>query len=572
MAYFATLMIWSGAGVDEKQLKEYLRTIYPKEDDACEWKEFKNLKNAWSSRKGEDVLSYISAIANMGGGHLVLGVKDKTLDVVGIEEFGDYTTSNARERLAGRVINLDTENLKIEEFTTSDTKKTVWVIHIPQHLPRRPVYAHDKAWQRLDESLVAMRQERLEAILSEPLAGADWSAIIDANATIQNLDEDAIRLAREKFTQKNTNAPWVTQIPNWDVPTFLDKAGLTTQGQITRTALLLVGRSDSVHFLSPHPAQITWRLEGTEAYEHFGPPFILSTTALLRRIRNVTYKLFPNNQLLGVEIPTYDTRTILEGLHNCLAHQDYERCERVLVTETPDRLIFENAGCFFDGTPDDYLAGKKTPRRYRNQWLANAMVKVNMIDTMGHGIHDMTKSQRKRYLPLPAYKGSTSKDTRLEVLGRPIDENYTQLLLERGDALDLDTVILLDRVQKKLPITDAAAARLRKEGLIEGRKPNFHVSAAIAAATDTEADYKRAKGMNKAQMKQFVLAQIQQSGGAKRDTLEDLIAPLLPAALTKKQKSDRVKNLLSEMKRENLISPDRNGRGAVWNLVSDVNV
>jgi ATP-dependent DNA helicase RecG len=95
-------MIRWGAGVDEKQLQEYLRTQHPKEDDGCEWKEFKNLKNNWNSHPGNDVESYISAIANMCGGHLVLGVKDGTIDIVGIRDFYGYKTSNVRERLAGR--------------------------------------------------------------------------------------------------------------------------------------------------------------------------------------------------------------------------------------------------------------------------------------------------------------------------------------------------------------------------------------------------------------------------------------------------------------------------------------
>ena len=73
--------------MDEVALREHLRTTYPKENEACEWKEFKNLRHAVSGKAG----SYVSAIANMSGGHLVLGVQDKTLDIVGIREFGDYT-------------------------------------------------------------------------------------------------------------------------------------------------------------------------------------------------------------------------------------------------------------------------------------------------------------------------------------------------------------------------------------------------------------------------------------------------------------------------------------------------
>lgn len=171
--------------MDEKQLKEYLQAKHPKENAACEWKEFKNLKNSWNCKEGEDAESYISAISNMNGGDLVIGVEDKTLNIVGIKQFGDYTATNVRHRLTGKVTNLDTENLRIEEITTSDTNKTVWIIHIPKHFPRRPVYAHRKAWQRLDDSLVVMRQERLEAILSEPYRGEDWSAVIVENASLK---------------------------------------------------------------------------------------------------------------------------------------------------------------------------------------------------------------------------------------------------------------------------------------------------------------------------------------------------------------------------------------------------
>jgi ATP-dependent DNA helicase RecG len=145
---------------------------------------------------------------------------------------------------------------------------------------------------------------------------------------------------------------------------------------------------ESVHFLSPAPAQITWKLEGEErAYEHFGPPFLLTTTEVLRRIRNINYKIFPDNQLLATEVSKYDTRVILEGLHNCIAHQDYTLCSRIVVTEKADRLIFENAGSFYEGKPEDYFSGERTPKRYRNPWLAQAMVNLNMIDTVGRAGH-----------------------------------------------------------------------------------------------------------------------------------------------------------------------------------------
>ena len=404
-------------------LREYLLATYPAENEACEWKEFKFLKHAVSGAKADDIISYVSALANVNGGQLVIGVKDTTLDIVGIQEFSGYTKETICPRIVGNCTHLNSEKFRVEEFVSTDTRKTVWVFHVPKHAFRLPVYAHGHPWQRLGDQLVPMRPERLDAILLEATEHGDWSAGILEAASASDLDEGAINTAREKFKEKNKSQPWLAQIDRWDTLTFLDKAKLTAHGKITRAALLLLGKPEAEHFLSPSVAQITWKLDTEEkAYEHFGPPFILTTTDILRRVRNPSQKLFPNNQLLAVEIPKYETRTILEGLHNCIAHQDYERCARVLVTESLDRLIFENAGGFFEASPEAYYTGTRTPKRYRNAWLAHAMSHIGMIDALGYGIHDMTVSQRKRFLPLPGYTGSTATETRLEILGWPIDQ------------------------------------------------------------------------------------------------------------------------------------------------------
>lgn len=553
--------------MNEQDLQNYLRAQFLKENAACEWKEFKNLTHAVSGRKGEDIASYLSAIANMAGGHLVIGVEDASLRIVGIQNFHDYTPENIRQRLLGRCTNLDSEGFGVEVFTTRDTNKTVWVFHIPRHRMRLPVYAHDKAWQRLDDALVEMRPERLDAILNESIDSSDWSAQIAEGATLDDLDADAIALAREKFAEKNRNAPFAAEIPNWDTPTFLDKAKITIQGRVTRTALLLLGKREASHFL-PTLAQITWKLVGEEqAYEHFGLPFLLTTTQVLHRIRNIGYKLFPKNQLLATEVSKYDTRVILEALHNCIAHQDYQLQSRILLTERVDRLVFENAGGFFEGKPEDYFSGEQTPSRYRNPWLTQAMVSLNMIDTMGFGIRTMTMSQRSRYFPLPDYSKSEPNKVVLEIYGHVIDENYTRLLFENRD-LPLTTVVLLDRVQKKQSITEDAATLLRKAGLIEGRRPNYYAAAQIATATDNKAEYIHNRAFNDAYYKDTILAYLGQYGSASRSEIEGLILDKLSNVLDDKQKQNKLRNLLHAMsKRDKTIEKSGGLHKGRWVLV-----
>ena len=191
----------------ELELQQYLLREYPQENARCEWKEYKNLKNSFCGDERKDVISYVSAIANMEGGYLVVGVHDKTLEIVGTDTY-NYDRQKAILRLTERCANLSSEGLDVDEYITDDTQKTVWVIHIPKHLPKRPVYAHDKAWQRIEDSLVELTPERMNAILDEPLVtDTDWSAVIVPNATINDLDELAIAKAKVMFKKVHNRIP-----------------------------------------------------------------------------------------------------------------------------------------------------------------------------------------------------------------------------------------------------------------------------------------------------------------------------------------------------------------------------
>lgn len=560
--------------VTEQQLQSWLKSNYPKETSYCEWKDYKNLKHLIKGKEGDDIISYISAISNMEGGHLIIGVEDKTLNIVGIEEFYSYTPENIIIKILDQTPNLSSEGFFIEPFTTSDTNKTVWIFHIPKHLPRKPILAHNKPWQRIEDSLVRMRPERELAILNEPLTLLeDWSAKIVENATINDLDSEAISLARDKFKEKNSRASFASDIDNWDNALFLDKAKVTINGKITNTAILLLGKEESTHFLSPSIAQITWKLEGEEkGYEHFGPPFLLNTTKVLLKIRNIKYKFFPDNELLSTTVDKYETRVILEGIHNCIAHQDYSLNSRIIVTEMIDRLIFSNAGSFFEGSPEDYTIGNRTPDKYRNPWLASAMVNSGMIDTLGYGIHTMYLEQRRRFFPLPDYQLSDPQKVVLQIYGHSIDENYSKLLIDRKD-LPLDRVALLDRVQKRLSITDEAANALKRENLISGRKPNFYVESTVAAATDDKAAYIKNRAFDDNHYKSMVLEYLRTYKQANRDDIDKLLLSKLSDVLDEKQKRNKVRNLLYSLSiRESKIKNiSKSSRHPVWVLDNDNN-
>ena len=129
-------------------------------------------------------------------------------------------------------------------------------------------------------------------------------------------------------------------------------------------------------------------------------------------------------------------------------------------------------------------------------------------------------------------------------------------------------MILLDRIQKKQSVTDEAAAKLRREGLIEGRKPHYFVSAKIAAATGAGAAYTRSRGLDKQKLKEFVLQHLRDLGPTSRSRLEELLFEMLPADLTSVKKQNKVKNLLSEMRaKDQSITSSGKGTDYKWKLV-----
>ena len=551
-----------------RELQAWLRAQFPKENERHEWKEWRSLKSNISGRKGEDLVSYISALANMDGGCIVVGVQDKTLAVTGIQDFADYTTENLLHRVLAKTPGLPSMGLRVQELQASDTGAIVWLVEVPCHAPRELVLAHDKAWQRDGDSLTVLRDDRRHAILREHLAGEDWSATVVQDATLADLDEAAIAKARAKFFEKHQREKWAAQIAQWSVEELLNRVGLTIHGRITRACLLLLGQPEcATALLSPNPAEITWKVAAERVAEHFYPPFLLTTTEVAQRIRNPNIKLFPANELLAVTLPRYDTNTVLlEGLHNCVAHQDYAQCGRIVVEESAGLVRMINLGGFFDGKPEDYASGTRTPGRYRNERLAKAMAEVGMIDKVGFGIHDMVLAQRRRFLPLPDYEGSSAVRTVFNVYGQEIDENYSHWLMERTD-LPIEHVLWLDRLQKKHKLDAAQVAELRRAGLVEGRSPKLHISARMAVAMGQEVEYLNHKGLDSKHYRGLVL-ELLAFGPQPRAKINAMLLPKLPASIaTGSSQRTYIKNLLQDMVREQLIENAGGAtQAALWRL------
>lgn len=508
-------------------------------------------KQAGKDYDTDKIGRYFSAMANEAnlrsedGAWLVFGVDNATRTVVGT----DYRPEAERLQSLKIQISSDTEpSITLRDIHELHTALgRVLLLEIPAAPQGMPIAWKGHYYARAGESLTHLGLDKLDELRGQ-VGEADWTAQQVPGANLADLDTTALTKSRESFAKKYANRFSAEEVTAWPDAVFLDRARLTQNGHITRATLLLLGKAESAYRLSPHPAQMTLKLEGTEqAYMHFAPPFLLTTTELYQKIRNLPLRILPDDQLVPVEVAKYDRKIVLEALHNCIAHQDYTRNGRVVVIEKPDRLIFESEGSFYEGQPADYVSGHKTPRRYRNPFLTQAMAELNMIDTMGYGIHEMHLGQARRYFPMPDYDLSEPQAVKLTLYGAVVDVAYSRLLIQKTN-LPLADILALDRVQKKLPIDDAVVKRLRQAKLIEGRKPHLYVSATVASATAAKADYINTRGQDDEFYIKQITDYLTKFGSASRQEIDKLLLSKLSDALDSMQKQNKIGNLLTGMR------------------------
>ena len=525
--------------------------------------EFKKAENSFDF---DDLGKYFSALSNEANlrdkdfAWLVFGVENKTREIVGTTYKNSMTSlQKLKHDLAQHTTDRNTFR-EIFELTVEGNR--VLMFQVPAAPRGIPIGWQGHFYARRGESLVALDMSKYEEIRRQT-ADFDWSKQIVEGATIADLDEEAIKKAREGYKEHYPKQK--KAVDSWSDEVFLNKAKLTIDGRITNTAILLLGKPESVHYLN-HIGEIVWRLAGKDNVgQVFTIPFLLTTTEVMHQIRNYPFKIFPQNSFLPGEGMKYDNEMILEALHNCIAHQNYAENARIIVIERENELEFRNKGNFYDGTYEDYITGERIPDNYRNLFLAQAMANIKMIDTEGFGIHKMFVSQMERYLPMPDYDKSDSDTVVLTMPGNVIDENYSLLLLENSD-ISLTTAVLLDKVQKGKPISNEAIKMLRKEKLIEGRKPHLYVSKQIAQVTDQKVAYSKHKGLAEKKCEALLLDSLKDHGNLTKQEIVSLLWDVLPDQLDDKQKMNKIEYLLKRLKMRGDIKNETSGSTSIYSL------
>lgn len=535
--------------------------------------EFKEAGKDYDKNKIGQYFSAISNESNLKGlqhGWLVFGVRNKDKKIVG----SDYRNNKGLDNLKQEISIGTTGGISFIEIyeafpVVEGEEKRVIMFQIPAAITATPTGWYDHFYGRNGESLGALSVEELDRIRGQEKK--DWSKQIIPDAHIEHLDKNAINLARENY-KKKMNKPYISkEVDEMTDEQFLTKLKLIINGKITNAAMLLLGNEDYDYLFKTVP-EASWRLYDSKNdvsdYEIFKIPFITLSERLFEKIRNRTYRYMPNQMtLFPTETKQYDMWLLRELLNNCIAHSEYTFGGRIYLNEFEDKIILTNPGSFLPGKIEPILNPGYNPPFYRNQLLAETMVKLNMIDSQSTGIRRVFRIQKEKYFPLPDYDLSDGQQVKVCVYGKILDENYSQILFKNQD-FDLETVFLIDCVQKGIRIDKDAVKYLRKLKVIEGKMPNIYLSASVSESIGEKDQYVKNRAFDDQYYKDLIVKYLEKYGSAKKKDIRALLWDKLPEIMDDQQKEDKIRNLLSAMRRKEIITTNsKNQQKSSWILV-----
>ena len=531
--------------------------------------EFKKAKNGF---RDDELGQYFSALSNEANlksapyAWLVFGIDDKTHEVLGSNYKQTKPSLNAMKKA---IADQTTGRITFEEiYAFKYNEKRVVMFQIPAAPQGIPIAYQGHFYGRDGESLVALNIQEIETIRKQNRK-TDWSREIVQDASIEDLDPEAIKKAREKYIEKHPDKK--NDVPIWTDRQFLNNAKLTLKDKITNAAIVLLGKEESGSLLTPSIPCIKWILKDRDGierdYEIFHCPLILSIDKAASKIRNLKYRYInPIHQsLFPDEVDTYEPYVIREALNNAVAHQDYTISGQITLVEFEDKIVFSNRGSFIPGNIENVLRSDSPEDNYRNEFLASAMVNLKMVDTIGSGIKKMYTKQRERLFPLPVFDLTPDRVT-LTITGKIIDINYSNLLA-RNPQLSLYDIELLNRIQFGKKPSKEVVAYLRSKGLIEGRMPNVYISKGLAAIIEKKSDYSKNKGLDEKKYVSLIEDALKDHGQLSRIEITDILWDVLPSILDDEQKKNKVYNLLKKLKKQGILDNTGKSPKSQWYLV-----
>lgn len=519
--------------------------------------EFKEAKQRYDFEK---LLKYCVALANEGGGTIVLGVTDqRPRRIVGTQAFEDpgRTEAGLHQRLGHRI--------PVEEMRLPEGR--VLVVHVPTRLPGTAWNLDGRYFKRAGDDLAHLADHELRTLFAE--SGPDFSAQPCPGVTLADLEPDSLALFRERWARKSGD-PRKRELS--DQQTLRDAELLVDGDQVSYAALILFGtRSGLTRYLAQ--AELVFEYRATEAAgpaadrEEYREGFFAWQDALWKKINLRNDRQSFQDDFFRMDLPTFDEVPVREAILNAVAHRDYRLGGSVFVRQFPRRLEVVSPGGLPPGITPENIIDQQNPR---NRRLAEALARCGLIERSGQGLNLMTESAVRQGKPLPSFAGTAAHEVRLTMEGGVRNPAFVRFMERLGnDRLSgfstLD-YLALERLEQGRPLSldlQDRLPRLTEVGAVEvigqGKNAKYILAAALYASLGSKGVYTRKRGLDHDTNKALLLKHLrdQNGEGAPLSELRQVL-PSLPER--------GVQLLLDELRSEGLIRVHGQRRWARWHL------
>lgn len=528
-----------------------------KEDEHLEFKEAKG------GFHFDKLVKYCAALANEGGGSIVLGVTDKRpRRVIGSQAFQNIERTKAGliERLRLRIT--------IDEIQHPDGR--VLIVTAPSRPIGMAIPVEGAYWMRGGEDLVPMTPDMLRRIFDE--SGPDFSAEICTRATAADLEPRAIEEFRARWHRKSGNEALLK------TPTeqLLRDAELVTASGITYAALILLGTRAAlgVHLAQ---AEVIFEYRSSDAVgpagqrEEFREGFLLYYDRLWELVNLRNDRQHYQDGLFMVDVPTFSEGSVREALLNAIAHRDYRLSSSVFVRQFRRRIEIVSPGGFPPGVSAENILERQNPR---NRRVAENLGRCGLVERSGQGADRMFEESIRQSKPLPDFTGTDQYQVSLTLRGEVQDPNFLRFLEKVGQEnlalFDTRDFLLLDAVHREETIPAELQPRLRRLvelGVVEvigrGKGTRYLLSRRFYTMIGRTGTYTRRKGLDHGTNKELILQHLRENpAGSPLAVIQQVLPQLNPR---------RVQTLLNELRAEGRVELDGSRRWSRWKLAKDGN-
>jgi len=519
-----------------------------------EYLEFKEAKERFDFEK---LVKYCCALANEGGGKVILGVTDrKPRTVVGSNAF-----ENLERTKAGLI---DRLHLRIEVELFYLESKRVLIFHVPPRPMGMAIQYNGAYWMRGGEDLVPMTPDKLKRIFDE--SGPDFSAEVCPQATIDSLDPIAIQRLRERWHRKSKNDSLLSMTNKQ----LLMDAELMIDGIINYAALILLGTHSALgRFLGQ--AEVIFEYRSSEASIpsqerlEYRKGFFTFDDEIWRKINLRNEVQHFQDGLFIWDVPTFNERVVREALLNVVSHRDYRLGGSVFIRQYPRKMEIVSPGGFPQGVTLENILWRQNPR---NRRIAEVLAKCGLVERSGQGVNAMFEESIKESKPRPDFTGTDDYQVFLTLRGEVQDVRFLRFLEQIGretlQSFTTEDLLILDILRQQDAVPENLTPRLkrlRERGLIEtigrGKGTKYFLAKRLYVAIGDKAAYTRRRGLDRETNKALLVRHLEHYS-AEGSQLNDLMK-VLPN-LSRGQ----IQSLMKELKQEGRAYPKGKTKGGRW--------